>query len=235
MIAVILIDRVRQRNLVDADSARQIVEACAQIERDRDIRCAIVTGAGSRHFCNGGGPDLDAASPSGSPRLVDAVAGLSIPVIAAINGNAMGLGLELMLACDIRIASAEATFGFPAITDGFLPHDGGTQRLPRLIGKGRALELLLTGRTVDASEALEIGLVDELSPPAQVMSRVEQLAGQIAHKAPLAVRYAKEAIRSALDLPLDQGLRLEGDLYLLLRTTADRAVTPCRPRRATGA
>ena len=179
-----------------------------------------MTGSGSKYFCTGqDGP------PGDWPGITDPaelIAGLTIPVIAAINGDALGLGLEIALSCDIRIASEDARLGLPEIADGSIPSHGGTQRLPRLVGRGRALELILSGDLVSAQRALAMGLVDEVVAPDRVMQRAEELAGQIAHKAPVAARYAREAINTGLDLPLDQGLRLEGDLYLLLQTTADR-------------
>lgn len=220
-IVTILIDRPRTKNIIDTDTARSLHDACLEIESDRSLRCAIITGAGRRYFCTGrelppvtGSPDLSGPASS--------IARLTIPVIAAINGHAFDNGLEIALACDIRIASEQALFGFPGIRHGILPSDGGTQRLPRLIGRGRAMELLLTGETITASRALEVGLIDEIVSASRVLPRAAELAEQIAAKAPTAVSYAKEAINSGLELPLDEGLRLEGDLYLLLQTTHDR-------------
>ncbi|GEM_PF-16625 len=232
-IVTIIIDRPRAKNIIDVDAARSFHDACIEIEQDRSLRCAVITGAGRRYFCGGAEASLGAINADWSKPALN-VASLSIPVIAAINGHAFNAGLELALACDIRIASEEALFGFPGIEHGILPSDGGTQRLPRLIGRGRALGLLLTGDTVNAKQALEMGLVDEVVPSSQVLARAAGLAGEIASKAPIAVRYAREAINSGLDLPLDQGLRLEGDLYLLLQTTRDRAegVMSFRQKRA---
>lgn len=232
-IVTIRIDRPRMNNIIDADTARGLHDVCLEIEQDRGLHCAIITGVGRRYFCAGTATPLaletaDWAKPARS------IASLTIPVIAAINGHALNAGLELALACDIRIASDEARFGFPDIERGILPSDGGTQRLPRLIGRGRAMELLLTGETISAARALEIGLVDEVVLPSHVMYRAAELARQIATKAPTATRYAKEAINTGLDLSLDQGLRLEGDLYLLLQTTSDRSegVLSFRQKRA---
>ncbi|MEW6143302.1 MAG: enoyl-CoA hydratase-related protein [Chloroflexota bacterium] len=220
-IITIRLDRPRAKNVIDAIAVRSLHDVCLEIEKDRSLRCAIVTGAGRRYFCAGDELQPTIKSPN-LPRPASSIASLTIPVIAAINGHAFDAGLELVLACDIRIASEQAFFGFPGIKHGMLPSDGGTQRLPRLIGRGRAMELLLTGETINAARALDMGLVDEVVPSSRVLSRAAELAGQIAAKASTAIRYAKEAINSGLDLPLDQGLRLEGDLYLLLQTTSDR-------------
>jgi enoyl-CoA hydratase/carnithine racemase len=129
----------------------------------------------------------------------------------------------MALACDIRLAAADAILGMPQITQGTIPWDGGTQRLPRIVGRAWATDLLLTGRLIDAQEALKIGLVHEVASQDQLMERAERLASTIAALGPVATRYAKEAILKGMDMTLDQGMRLEMDLNLLLQTTADRA------------
>jgi enoyl-CoA hydratase/carnithine racemase len=144
------------------------------------------------------------------------------PIIAAINGYALGGGCELAMCCDIRIASDHAQLGLTEVTLGIIPGGGGTQRLPRLIGRGKALELILTGRRIDAREALRLGLVEQVVPHDQLMAAVEELAQTIIARAPLAVKYAKEAIVRGLALPLEEGLKVEAELYTLLRTTEDR-------------
>jgi enoyl-CoA hydratase len=145
------------------------------------------------------------------------------PIIAAIRGFALGGGLELALACDIRIAAEDAQLGLTEINLAIIPGGGGTQRLPRLVGRGKALEMILTGARVPAAEALRIGLVERVVPVAELMTAARALATTIAEKAPVALRYAKEAVVSGLELPLADGLRLENDLSTLLRTTEDRA------------
>jgi enoyl-CoA hydratase/carnithine racemase len=130
--------------------------------------------------------------------------------------------LELALACDVRIAAQNAHFGFPEVTSGLMPTNGGTQRLPRIVGKGKALELILTGEIIDAAGALEIGLVTKVLPRESLTNEVEALAKTMAGKAPISLRYIKEAINKGLDLTMEQGLRLEADLYFLLHTTGDR-------------
>jgi len=144
------------------------------------------------------------------------------PIIAAINGYALGGGCELAMCCDIRIASEQAQFGLTEVTLGIIPGGGGTQRLPRFIGRGKALELILTGKRIEAHEALRLGLVEEVVAHDQLMATVETLGQTIVSRAPLAVKYAKEAIVRGLDLPLEVGLQVESELYTLLRTTEDR-------------
>lgn len=154
--------------------------------------------------------------------MAQTIANLKMPIIAAINGPAIGQGLEIALACDIRVASTEATFQLPQINFGFMPWDGGTQRLPRIVGRSRALELLLTGREVDATEALNISLVHEIIEGDQLRTHVQTLAESIIQKAPIATRYAKEAILKGMDLTLEAGMRMEADLNFLLHNTFDR-------------
>ena len=154
--------------------------------------------------------------------LTEPVAKLDQPVIAAIHGNLFGQGLELVLACDIRIASEKSHFGFSHIKAGLIPGDGGTQRLSRLVGKGKALEMILLGETIDAQEAYRIDLVNSVIPSEELMTAVTKMAQEMASKAPISLRYTKEAIHKGMDLTLEQGLHLEADLYLLIHTTRDR-------------
>jgi enoyl-CoA hydratase len=144
-----------------------------------------------------------------------------------------GIGLEIALSCDIRIASDKARFCLPQVAQGRLPADGGTQRLPRIVGRGKALEMLLTAGTLSAAEALEIGLVNNVVPSRKLAGEARQLAETIATKGSLALKYLKEAVIKGMDLTLEQGLRLEADLYFLLHTTADRTegITAFREKR----
>ena len=144
------------------------------------------------------------------------------PIIAAIRGYAFGGGLELALACDIRIAAEDAQLGLTEINLAIIPGGGGTQRLPRLVGRGKALEMIMTGMRIPAAEALRIGLVERVVPVAELPSAAQALARTLADKAPVALRYAKEAVVGGLGLPLEDGIRLENDLATLLRTTEDR-------------
>lgn len=144
------------------------------------------------------------------------------PVIIGILGDAVDLGLEMALACDVRIASERSRFGFCQVKTGLMPWDGGTQRLSRAIGKGKALEMILTGELIDAQEANRIGLISRVVPAEEVRNTVMRLAEDMASKSPISLEYCKEAILKGMDLTLEQGLRLEADLYFLMHTTHDR-------------
>jgi len=217
-VGIVTLDRPETGNAVDQPMAQDLEDVCLQINRDEGIYVAIVTGAGDRAFCTGSEKELLKVdySPAG------AIAAIECPVIAAVNGDAVGQGLEIALSCDIRIASDNARFGFDQIAQGLIPMDGGTQRLPRIIGRGKALEMLLTAAIIDAPEALETGLVSKIVSSEQLMVEVGELAENIASKGPVALRYVKEAVNKGLDMTLEQGLRLEADLYFLLHTTDDR-------------
>jgi enoyl-CoA hydratase/carnithine racemase len=217
-IARITLNRPEAGNAINQQLAQELDGICCQINQDNDIYVVILAGTGAKAFCSGG--EMEPAEPRCSPAV--AIASIDRPVIAAINGDAIGQGLELALSCDIRLASENARFGLPAVSQGLIPMDGGTQRLSRIIGRGNALELILTAEIVSASEALEIGLVSRVVPPSELAGEVEALAENIAAKGPIALRYIKEAVNKGLDMTLEQGLRLEADLYFLLHTTADR-------------
>lgn len=222
-IATITLNRPRANNTINVSLAQELADTCSFISQDDSVRVVILTGAGKVFSA---GTDLSPgrrASPASTlPRAADTLSRLRCPVIAAINGDATGQGLELALAADIRIAAETARLGLPHIASGIIPWDGGTQRLPRLIGRARALEMLLTGAVVTALEAAAMGLVNRVVPPAELLSIVTSLAQKIVDSAPLATQYAREAVRQGMDLTLEQGLRLETDLYLLLQTTTDR-------------
>jgi enoyl-CoA hydratase len=219
-IAAVTLNRPGSGNAVNLEMAQGLQEVCRIINGDNDIYVVTMTGSGS-DFCTGKdareNETLNAAASAAA-----AVAGIERPVIAALNGDAFGEGLEIALAADIRIAAATARFGLPQIAGGVIPADGGTQRLPRIVGKGKALELLMTADMINAAEALEIGLVSRVTSPENLTTETQKLAETIAVKGPLALRYLKEAINKGMDMTLEQGLRLEADLYFLLHTTADR-------------
>jgi enoyl-CoA hydratase/carnithine racemase len=198
---------------LDTALSQTLREICAGINGNEDIYVVLLTGTAAT-FCKDGGKGVEGAAA--------AIAAIDRPVIAAINGDAMGEGLELALAADIRISADNALFGIPQIASGHIPADGGTQRLPRIIGRGKALEMLLTADTISAAQALEIGLVSKVVPAAELMAEAQKLAETVAAKGPLALRYLKEAIIKGMDMTLEQGLRLEADLYFLLHTTSDR-------------
>lgn len=216
-LAQIILNRPEAKNAINEPMAQELSEVCFQINQDNDIYVVTISGAGDA-FCRGG--ESGAMAPEPSP--AGAVASITCPVIAAINGEALGQGLELALGCDIRLASDRARFGLPQVAQGLMPTDGGTQRLPRIIGRGKSLELLFTATTIGAEEAREIGLVSKVVPPEKLEDEVEALAKNIAAKGPLALKYIKEAVYKGLDMALAPGLRLEADLYFLLHTTADR-------------
>jgi len=216
-VAAITLDRPEAGNRLNLELAQELAEVCRLINQDEAIYVVILSGAGDKAFCEGG-----EVEKSGNIGSAAAVAAIEKPVIAAINGDALGPGLEMALSCDIRLASDKARFGFPGVAKGLIPADGGTQRLPRIVGWGKALEMILTGETITAEEALEIGLVSKILPPKELMPEAEALAKTIAAKGPIALRFIKEAVNKGLDLTLEQGLRLEADLYFLLHTTQDR-------------
>lgn len=201
--------------VINQATAQDLADACRQIHEDDDIYVVVLTGSGEV-FCRGGENTGKAYRPAA------AIAAIEQPVIAAINGDALGVGLELTLSCDIRIASDKARFALPQVKDGRIPDEGGTQRLARIIGRGKALELLLTAETISAAEALEIGLVSKIITPDALTGEAAKLAETVASKGPIALRYLKEAVLKGMDMTLEQGLKLEADLYFLLHTTSDR-------------
>jgi enoyl-CoA hydratase len=216
-VGYITLNRPQAGNAVNAEMARQLADACQRITQDEDVSVVILQAAGD-NFCSGSAPGewelaCDAAT---------AIAGLDRVVIAAINGDALGEGLELVLSCDIRIAAEGARFCLPQTSYGLIPGGGGTQRLPRIVGKGKALEMVLTAEPIDAGEAYRVGLVNKVVAPGALADEVEEVARNIASRGPIALRYCKEAMNKGLDLTLEQGLRLEADLYFLIQTTADR-------------
>jgi enoyl-CoA hydratase/carnithine racemase len=199
--------------------AADLAAICDELNYDTEIRAAVVTGSGPA-FCRDVAANRRAQAGFS---LSTPVASLNCPVIAAINGDAAGIGLELALACDIRIAAKTARFSFPGIGRGLIPSDGATQRLPRLVGRAKAIELMLTGDPITATEALRIGLVSRVVPAKEVLDVALEMGREMAGKATWALRYCKEAVYKGLDMTLAQGLQLEGDLYFLLHTTEDRA------------
>jgi enoyl-CoA hydratase len=228
-VVYVTLNRPSAMNALNTPLRRDLMRCFTDFQADPEVRLMVITGAG-RAFC--AGADIKEWREPGSVvedreerrrlNFWQAMSRCEFPIIAAVNGFALGGGCELALCCDIRIASEQALFGLTEVTLGIMPGGGGTQRLPRLIGRGKALELILTGRRIDAHEALHLGLVEQVLPHAQVMTAVEDLAQTIISRAPLAVKYAKEAVVRGLELPLTEGLQVEAELYALLRTTEDR-------------
>lgn len=227
-IATVALDRAASGNLIDERMAFELADVCERLRRDSGIRVVVLTGKGDA-FCRGTQPPpqtgrderlhVDALP---SLRVAGCVAAIEKPVIAALNGDALDQGLELALAADIRIAAAEARLGLTQVERGLMPWDGGTQRLPRLVGRGRGMEMLLTSRVVDAQEAMAMGLVNRVVGPGLAVREAGRLAAMIAAQGPVAAGYLKEAVQKGLDLALEQGLRLEADLGFILQSTADR-------------
>jgi enoyl-CoA hydratase len=223
---------------MNSQMARELVDAANAIDDDEGVCAVVLTGAGGRAFSVGmdwnelvdsvEGVDDPARLQDIRHRLwnVDPCerwANLTKPTIAAVSGVAFGAGLELALACDIRLAAEDAQFGFPEIYLGIMPCMGGTQRLPRLIGRAKATEMILTGDPVSAAEALRVELVSQVVGTETLMAAALELASKIAEHAPIALRFAREAIGKGLDMTFEQGMQLETDLYALLQTTRDRA------------
>jgi len=230
-IATVTIDRPDAMNAIDPESAQELHAAWADISRRDDVRVGILTGAGERAFCTG--TDLKKTMPPaesfaqshfGSATAAPALSTLHTdkPMIAAINGFALGGGLELALLCDVLVAANTAVFGLPEVCIGSIPAYGGTQRLVRAIGRSDAMLMLLTGERIAAAEALRIGLVSRVVAPAELMTTARAIAARIAANAPLAVVAVKKLARTGSDLPLAAGLELERQTFGLLRNTEDR-------------
>ena len=223
--ATVYLDRPEAGNRVSERLAAGIRDVFESLEHDDRVRVVVITGRGSA-FCLGTDPpsdEPDFSQMADKLRVSSRIAACAKPVITALNGDAIDQGLEMALACDFRLAAEDARLGLTQIGAGLLPWDGGTQRLPRLLGQGRAMEMVLTSRVVGAREAMEMGLVDMVAGRDQVLTEAWNVAETVAAHGPIAARYAKEAVRAGCDLPLDQGLRLEADLNILLQGTDDRA------------
>ena len=221
-------------NSIDRAMASSLGELCATLREDSPFDALILTGdEGDAAFSRGTDSSLlddahDLTSAHALSSLLDqfrcasAIASLPFPVIAAVNGDAFDQGLELALAADIRVAAETATFRMGQAAEGMIPWDGGTQRLPRIVGPAHATDLLLTGRTVGAGEALGMGLVNRVAPSGGALGVAQEIAEQILAGGPIAARYAKEVISSGTEMTLDQGILLETDLTMILQTTKDR-------------
>ena len=221
-LATISLDRPETGNRIDEEMAAELRELAGELGIAEGIGVVILTGTGEV-FSSGREEPLSAEHIV-RLQAASAIAGLTMPVLVALNGDATDHGLELALAGDMRIASGESRFGFASPSESSFHFDGATQRLPRLVGPGWARDMLLTGRMLDAREALSIGLVNRVvEPDEDVAEAARELALQVVKGSPLGARYAKEAVSSAGDLTLGQGLVLEADLNVILQSTADRA------------
>ncbi len=228
-IARVTINRPDKLNALNATVIAELADAVGHIESDDAVRGVILTGAGSKAFVAGAdigelatqGPMEAKARALAGQRTMRWLERCGKPVLAAVNGFALGGGCELAMACHLRVASESARFGQPEVKLGLGPGYGGTVRLPRLVGRGRALELLLTGAMIDAQEAHRIGLVNRVVPADRLLAETEELARTILEQAPLAVRLVLEAIDAGLDLTVDEALLLEANHFGLLSSTAD--------------
>jgi enoyl-CoA hydratase len=226
---IITLNRPTVMNALDAATLDELHHAVEGAGADPAVRAVVITGAGQKAFAAGADiKELSSASPVWASEharrgqvAFDAIERLGKPVIAAVNGVALGGGCELAAACTLRIAADTARFGQPEVNLGLIPGFGGSQRLARLVGRGRALELLLTGDTVGAEDALRIGLVNRVVPAAELMTAARQLAASLASKPPIAVRLILSAVAEGLDMPIDAALRHEAALFGLAFSTDD--------------
>jgi enoyl-CoA hydratase len=228
-VATITINRPKVLNALNGQTLDELRRAILAVRQDDGIRCVVITGAGEKSFIAGADINELAVQTPTSGReharagqhILDLIENLGKPVIAAINGFALGGGCELAMACTIRIASETARLGQPEINLGIIPGYAGTQRLARLVGRGRALELLLTGDHITAAEAHRLGLVNRVVPAAELMPEVGKLAASLAAKAPVAVRYIIDAVNKGLDMGFADAQVFEATLFGLVSSTED--------------
>ena len=230
-IAYVTINRPKVLNALNKATVAELNEAFKDARDDAAVRGVILTGAGDKAFAAGADiAEMANDTPAEAEdktrhgqRLTKVIENLGKPVIAAVNGYALGGGCETAMACTIRVAAEHAKFGQPEVTLGLIPGGGGTQRLPRLVGKGRALQLILSGGMIDAQEAHRIGLVNEVVPAGDLLTRAEAILKQIFANAPIAVKFSLEAVNRGLETNLAEGLSLEASLFGLCAGTGDKA------------
>jgi len=228
-VAWVTIQRPEKMNALNQEVLQELESAFAALEHDAGVGVVVLTGAGEKAFVAGADiselKDLDSASARvqalKGQAVFQRIEDLSKPVVAAVNGFALGGGCELALACHIRVASENARFGLPEVSLGVIPGYGGTQRLPRLVGKGVALDMILSGEMVNAADALRMGLVSRVLPLADLKAGVEKLANTILSRGPLALRSALSAVHQGLEMPQDRGLQYEAALFGLLAASQD--------------
>lgn len=229
-IATITVNRPSAMNAMTLTTLQELDVAVQEVSASAEVKAVIITGVGEKAFIAGGDISmLKKLSPVEArelallaQRVCTTIEQSPKPFIAAVNGYALGGGCELAMSCDIRIAAEHARFGQPEINIGTLPGFGGSQRLPRLIGKGRALEMILTGDMIDAQEAWRIGLVNKVVPQAELMAVAKALAAKLASKSRSAMKFCKEAVTNGLEMDLDRACRYEADLFALSFATADQ-------------
>jgi enoyl-CoA hydratase len=228
-LAYVIINRPQLRNALSKETLQEIVDALDDLREDETIGCVIFTGKGEKSFAAGADINqlrqktaLDVFKPGGMQEVYDVIEMYDKPTIAMVNGFALGGGCELALACDIRTASVNAKFGLPELNLSILPGAGGTQRLARLVGKSKALDMILTGKMIDGEDAYRIGLVSEVVSPDELEARTEEVAGKILAKGPLAVKLAKIAVQAGFESDQKTGLLIEKLAQAVLFSTEDR-------------
>ena len=228
-VAILTVNRPKVLNALNTQTLDELRRAILELKHDEAVRAVILTGAGEKSFVAGADiNELATQTPTGGrehavrgQHVLDLIEQMGKPVIAAINGYALGGGCELAMACTIRIAADTARLGQPEINLGLIPGYAGTQRLARIVGKGRALDLLLTGDQIGAPEALRLGLVNRVVPAAELMTEAKKLAASLAAKAPVAIRYILEAVNKGVEMPFAQAQIFEATLFGLVASTKD--------------
>ncbi len=228
-VAILTINRPKKLNALNNEVRDLSLQYLEEIEKDDGIGAVVITGSGDKAFIAGadisefeGRSPFDQREAMRFPRVFDVMASFPKPVIAMINGFCLGGGCELSMSCDIRIASDKARIGQPEINLGLIPGGGGTQRLPRLVGMGQAMKIILSGEMIGAEEAHRIGLVDEIVPHDELRAKTLELAAKIAAKSPVTVRVAKEAMRASERMSIEEGILYERDLFCLCFSTEDK-------------
>lgn len=229
-LAIITVNRPQVMNAMNNALVEEFAKAFAAAEEDDEVRALILTGEGDKAFMAGADIKevqardfvLGRKQTRRRQEVLNMLQEMPKPVIAAINGFALGAGLETALACTLRVASSNAKLGSPEVNLGIIPGDGATQRLPRMIGFGRAMEMVLTARMVDADEAYRIGLVNKVVAPEELMEEAKKMAGAIISKSPLAIQYAKEAVNRSMEMGLNEGMAHESYLHALACATEDK-------------
>jgi enoyl-CoA hydratase len=228
-VAIVTINRPRVLNALNSQTIDELRRMILDLKHDDVVRVVILTGAGEKSFVAGADiNELAVQSPTGGrehaltgQHVFDLIENMGKPVIAAINGYALGGGCELAMACTLRLAADSARIGQPEISLGLIPGYAGTQRLPRLVGRGKAIEMLLTGAQITADEALRAGLVSRVVPAADLMVEARKLAAQLAASAPIALRYIINAVHKGCDMPFADGCQYEATLFGLVASTDD--------------